>query len=219
MRKFLSASEARGLRAIRGFVMKEGRFPSVRELQRSLDYASPRSAAWILGRLRDKGYLRRRPDGRLQLARESETVTSSAQTVDVPLVGSVSCGSLLLAEENIEGTFPVATRLASPPYQYFILRASGDSMDQSGINDGDLLLVRQQCVARNGDSVVALVDGEATVKEFHISKGAIVLMPKSSNSAHRPIVLTVDFRVQGVVVTSFPDPTRMQEEERTEEGD
>ena len=127
-----------------------------------------------------------------------------AQTVDVPLVGSISCGVPVLAEENVEAMIPVSTKLAKPPAQYFLLRAKGDSMDQKGINDGDLLLVRQQTTARNGDIVVALIDDEATVKEFHSAGETVVLRPRSRNKDHQPIVLTKDFQIQGVVVTSIP---------------
>ena len=123
----------------------------------------------------------------------------------MPLVGTVACGTPLLAEENIEAIIPVSVKLAKPHYKYFLLKASGDSMDQAGINDGDLVLVRQQPAAEIGDIVVALIDDEATIKEFHVSDETIILKPRSTNKQHKPIILTRGFQVQGIVITSIPN--------------
>jgi len=132
------------------------------------------------------------------------TNNASAQTVKVPLLGDVACGTPIFAEENIEAFIPVSDKLIKSSYRYFILRASGDSMDDAGINDGDLVLIRQQQIAKNGDKVVALIDDEATIKEFHNNGNMIVLKPRSKNSTHQPIVLTTDFRIQGIVETVIP---------------
>ncbi len=121
-------------------------------------------------------------------------------------MGTVPCGLPLLAEENTEAWIPVSQRLAKPGAQYFLLHAVGDSMDQRGIHEGDLLLVRQQPVAENGDRIVALLGEEATVKEFRREGGKIVLMPRSSNPVHKPIILDSDFMIQGVVVDTLPNP-------------
>ena len=129
----------------------------------------------------------------------------SAKTITVPLIGTVSCGFPILANENTEAMIPVTTDLAKPPAKYFLLRTKGDSMNLKGINDGDIVLVRQQSVAEPGDSVVALIDDEVTIKEFHPSSHAIVLKPKSKNKKHKPIVLTKDFQIQGVIVTTIPN--------------
>lgn len=128
-----------------------------------------------------------------------------AQTVKIPLLGSVPCGAPLLAEENVENKFQISTALAKPPHKYFLLEAKGDSMDLAGIDDGDLVLVRQQVTAQNGDRIVALIDGEVTIKEYQASKGIIILKPKSRNLNHKQIVLTNDFQVQGIVVAVIPN--------------
>lgn len=130
--------------------------------------------------------------------------TMNVQTVKVPLLGDVACGTPIFAEENIDAFIPVSHKFIKPSNRYFILRASGDSMDDAGINDGDLVLIRQQQTAQSGDHVVALIDDEATIKEFHLNENMIVLKPKSKNSKHQPIVLTNDFRIQGVVETVIP---------------
>src|SRR5258706_46336 len=200
----LSAKQLEALKHIRNRIVHLGRPPSVRELQASLGYQSPRSAAMILEQLAELGFLRRRADGKLQLLRNIPGDSAHARTVEVPLVGAAPCGSPLLAEQNVEARIPVSDRLARPPHRYFLLRAIGDSMDQAGIEEGDLVLVKQQPAAENGDRVVALIDDEATIKEFRGTKGAVVLRPRSSNPTHQPIVLTTDFQVQGVVVTTVP---------------
>ena len=77
-------------------------------------------------------------------------------------------------------------------------------MNRSGINDGALILVKQQPTAVDGDMVVALIDDEATVKHFHRDTEMVVLKPNSTDHSHKPIVLTDDFAVQGVVVAVLP---------------
>jgi repressor LexA len=200
----LNEMELRVLRQVRNALVHDGRSPSVREVAKALGYSSPRSAFLLINSLIGKGLLRRRDDGRLQLRRDLAEAEDHARTVEVPLVGSVACGAPLLAEENIETFIPVSKSLARPGAKHFILRASGDSMDQAGIHDGDLLLVRQQSVAEEGDKVVALIDDNATVKEFRRGKGAVVLQPRSKNKEHKPILLTENFVVQGVVVSVLP---------------
>jgi repressor LexA len=129
---------------------------------------------------------------------------SHAETTKIPILGRVACGAPIFAEENIEAYISVSNELLNSSNKYFILRASGDSMDESGINDGDLVLIKQQQTANNGDRVVALIDEEATIKELQKKDNMIVLKPQSSNNTHQPIILTTNFRIQGVVETVIP---------------
>lgn len=201
----MSSREVEAIREIRNSLMYRGRIPSVRELMSSLGYRSPRSAAVLYENLATKGILRRKRDGNFQFVKDAaDNDNVRAQTVDVPLVGIVSCGAPILAEENVQAKIPVSTKLAKPPHKYFLLKAKGDSMDQKGINDGDMVLVRRQPTAQNGDAVVALIDDKATIKEFQAMGKVVVLKPRSKNKDHKPIVLTNDFQVQGVVVTAIP---------------
>lgn len=199
-----SPKQIEAVRHIRNSLVHKGRLPSVRELMKALGYKSPRSASLIIDELISKGILKKRPDGDLQLVKDPESHSRHAQTIDVPLVGSVACGMPLLAQENIEGFVSVSKMLAHAGSKYFLLRASGDSMNKARINDGDLVLIRQQSSAEEGEKVVALIDGEATVKELHFGQGAIALLPKSTNKKHKPIILTEDFQIQGVVVAVIP---------------
>lgn len=188
------------IRYIRNCLVRQGRTPSVRNLMEALGYKSPKSAQDILGQLEEKGVIKKHESGNYQLVNEPNFGPIYAQTVSVPIVGSVTCGRPVLAEENIEGFIPVSTAIAKPGAEYYLLHASGDSMDRAGITDGEMVLVRKQSVANEGDRVVALIDNEATIKEFRRSKGLVVLMPRSTNREHKPIILTDDFQVQGVVV-------------------
>ena len=203
--QLLSNRELEAIRQIRNSLMHRGKMPSVREMVTSLGYRSPRSASVLMKKLMSKRILRRKPNGSYQLIDNLHDDTMRAQTVDIPLVGTVACGTPVLAEENIEGMIPVSTKLAKSPHRYFLLKAKGDSMNEKGINDGDLVLVRQQLTADNGDMVVALVDDEATIKEFYRLGDMIVLKPRSTNKQHKPIILTKDFQIQGVVVTVIPN--------------
>ena len=197
--------ELEAIREIRNSLMHIGRIPSLRESMSSLGYKSPRSASLLVDKLIKKGVLRRKKDGALQFIKSLGDDTTRAQTVDVPLIGMVACGAPMLAEENVQAKIPVSTKLAKPPHHYFLLKAKGDSMDQKGIDDGDLVLVRQQTTANDGDMVVALIDDKATIKELRVVKETYVLNPRSSNKTHQPIVLTKDFQIQGVVVTTIPE--------------
>jgi repressor LexA len=110
----------------------------------------------------------------------------------------------MLAHENIEAYIPVSTNLAKRGYKYFLLRASGTSMNQAGINDKDIILIKQQNIAENGDRVVALINDEATVKIFERTNSVIILRPKSTEQKHKPIILTDNCQIQGIVIAVLP---------------
>lgn len=199
-REQFTKKELEAIRHIRNWLAHHGRTPSVRKLMEALGYKSPKSAQDILEQLEKKGIIEKLKSGSYRLVKEPNFGPAHAQTVSVPVVGLVTCGKPILAEENIEGYIPVSTAIAKPGAAYYILHASGDSMDKAGINDGEMVLVRKQPVANAGDRVVALIDDEATIKEFRRSKDLVVLMPRSTNQEHKPIILTDDFQIQGVVV-------------------
>ncbi len=201
----LSPSDFKGLFFIRDALRYRGQ-PTLQAIADHLGFKSRRSAALLIDRLTNKGYLERTPKGTLRVVREPEYKTQSGRTIQVPLVGTAPCGMPLLAEENVEAMIPVSQTIVRPGAVYFLLRASGTSMNKTGINDGDLVIVRQQPVAENGDRVVALIDDAATIKEYRREGGKIVLMPRSTDKRHKPIILERDFMIQGVVIDSIPYP-------------
>ena len=122
--------------------------------------------------------------------------------LDIPVVGRIAAGTPILAEQNIEDTFPIPARFAGRG-DNFMLTVRGDSMIEVGIYDGDYILVEQQNTARNGEIVVAMVDGfesEATVKTFYKEKDHIRLQPE--NSSMSPIIVN-DVKILGKVKGVF----------------
>jgi repressor LexA len=200
----LNEKETQTLKEIRNWLMAKGYSPSVRDLTAALGYKSPRSISVLLEKLTEKRAIKRDREGNIQIIDNFEGDESRVSTTDIPLVGAVACGAPVFAEENIVDRIPVDTRLVKSPNRYFFLKASGDSMNKKGINSGDLLLIRQQNTARDGDIVVALINDEATVKEFNRGKGVIVLKPYSKNPKHKPIIVTENLMIQGVVTSVIP---------------
>ena len=140
----------------------------------------------------------------MSFARSEGGLVKSPITVEmmsIPLVGSAPCGNPLLGEENIEEYIEVEKSKIKPGYKYFILRAEGDSMNLAGINDGDLVLCRQQLKGETGDRVVALLGGEnVTIKEYGPRiDGVRQLFPKSTNKKHQAITPDEGDSVQGIV--------------------
>lgn len=201
----LTAKELKALYFIKDEIDYRGRSPSYRQIKEHIGFGSPRSAYVLVDRLIEKGFLNKTPKGSFTIAKAFGDERSE-RTVPIPLVGSAPCGLPLLAEENIEVMIPVSQRIARPGARYFLLRAIGNSMDQAGIDNGDLVLVRQQPIANEGERIVALIDDEATIKEFHHKGTKVVLKPRSSNPQHQPIILDQEFMIQGVVIDTIPNP-------------
>lgn len=192
------------LAVLQRWIAQEGHPPTIEELRQELGVGSTRTVLRYLQELEEEGAIRRWPGSRgIRLLRQPETGIS---TTPVPLVGEAPAGSLTLAEQNLEGWVRMPNEMLRPPgSKFFLLRVRGNSMDRAKIGglpieSGDLVLVRQEPVAEPGQIVVALVDGEATIKRLVQGQGYWMLKPESSSAEHRPIILTEDFQVQGVVV-------------------
>ncbi|MFA5029616.1 MAG: transcriptional repressor LexA [Patescibacteria group bacterium] len=201
MTKNLNDKDKRAFSLIRNKIAHYGVSPSLREINEVTGGKSPRSASLVVDRLVRAGLIKKTGQG---LILTNIQQANSVSTVEVPLVGAVTCGEPMLAEENIQTRIPVSTMLAKKGFTYFLLRAIGDSMDQAGINSGDLLLIRQQESADTGERVVALINDEATVKILENKGDVVILRPKSSNKTHKPIILTSNCLIQGVVDAVLP---------------
>lgn len=192
----LTTKQKEVLEAIEHHVRLNKEAPTLRQLMNELDYAKPSSVQRHVDALRAKGALPAVKQWKRGVQTDPEPVKY------IPLVGSVPCGSPLLAEENVEAHVPYsASRLRSPRAKYFFLRASGTSMNLAGIQDGDLMLVRQQDTANIGDKIIALIGDEATCKFLgQTEDGWYELKPHSSDPKHqKPRVMLEDFSIQGVV--------------------
>ncbi len=175
--------------------------PTVREIGDAVGLSSPSTVHSHLSALVDHGYLRRDPSK----PRAIEVVDDGrsgdlrrAPVRDVPLVGRIAAGSPILAEEDIEEIFPLPTELVGND-PVFMLRVSGDSMIEAGIFDGDLVVIKRQADANEGDLVAALIDGEeATVKRFRREAGKVILIPE--NRSYEPMVFNDGVEILGRVV-------------------
>ncbi len=166
-----------------------GRPPSVREVQERFGFRAVESARAQLEALVAEGRLEKEPGVargyRLPRAASRRSAGSTAPaTALVPVVGRVQAGELTTALEEPEGFLAVQSRL--PAEDLFALRVRGDSMRDAGILDGDMVVVRRQPAARDGEIVVALVGDEATVKTLRLRRGRVELHPANPDFA--PIV-------------------------------
>ncbi|MEW6031432.1 MAG: transcriptional repressor LexA [Bacillota bacterium] len=193
----LTSRQKQILEFIKRQTRERGYPPSVREIGEAVGLSSSSTVHGHLARLEEKGYLRRDPTKprAIEVLDEGRAVQRH-RLVNVPLVGRVTAGTPILAVENIEDYIPLPRDLAGGEGT-FLLSVRGDSMIGAGIHDGDLLIVRPQPSADDGDIVVALLEDEATVKRFYRDKRGIRLQPE--NPALEPIV-TRDVRILGKVI-------------------
>ena len=181
--------------------------PTIEELRRLLGVGSTRTVLRYLDALKAEGYIDRWSGARGLRMRKGGT--PGLETRLVPIVGEAPAGQLMPAEENMLGQVQMPKDFLKPPSaKFFLLRVRGDSMNRAKvegqtIEDGDLVLVRQQERADPGKVVVALVDGEATIKKLVKAAGYYVLQPESTNPKNRPIIVAQDFRIQGIVRRVF----------------
>ncbi|MBE4908635.1 transcriptional repressor LexA [Bacillus luteolus] len=179
------------LNFIKEEVKAKGYPPSVREIGEAVGLASSSTVHGHLSRLESKGLIRRdptKPRAIEILELDSSSHIPKSNVINVPIIGKVTAGLPITAVENIEEFFPLPDRFVSPDDNVFMLEIMGESMIEAGILDGDLVIVRQQQTANNGDIVVAMTeDDEATVKRFFKEKDYIRLQPE--NSSLEPIIL------------------------------
>ncbi|MCH5157960.1 MAG: repressor LexA [Clostridiales bacterium] len=185
---------------IESFYFERGFLPTVREIA-SMCGTSKSNAAQYLSDMASRGLAVKTDDGYAT----NNTLLSRRDIVFVPKVGCVPCGPLTEEYEDIEEYVPLPTALTGRG-EYFLLTASGDSMIKAGISDGDLLLIKRQQFAHNGDIAVALVNGEVTLKRFYIDekRGTVVLHPENDNMDD---IVVPECSVQGVAVKVIKDLT------------
>ena len=160
--------------------------PSVREIGEAVGLSSSSTVHNHLNQLERRGLIKRDPSKSrtVQLVQDVAVDTQRRNAISVPIVGNVAAGAPILAEQNIEDHLLLSPELAQEGF--FLLRVRGDSMVNACILDGDLVLVKPQQEASNGTIVVALVDGDATVKRFERGNGHVKLI--AENPAYEPIV-------------------------------
>jgi len=178
---------SRVTQVLRGFYHKHKRPPSYEEVRRLFGYRSKNAAFWLMGRLREKGIVSR--DGRGKLILEAAG--------GVRLLGTVQAGFPSPAEEELIDTVSLDEYLVAHPEKTYLIKVTGDSMEGAGIREGDLVLVERGRTARNGDIVVAQVDGEWTMK-FYEKRGSKVRL-NAANERYPSLFPKTELVIGGVV--------------------
>ena len=191
----LTQRQQRIVEFIQDTVRDRGYPPTVREIGEAVGLTSSSSVHSQLRNLERKGYITKDPSKPRAIGLPTE-----AHAVSVPLIGSIAAGAPTLATEDVEDYVAVPEGFAADDRDHFALRVNGDSMVGAGILDGDLVVVRRQDHARNGEIVAALLSGvaeeEATVKRFRRQEDRVLLVPE--NPSMEPFEMT-DGRIVGVV--------------------
>ncbi|MBE7042432.1 MAG: transcriptional repressor LexA [Ruminococcaceae bacterium] len=203
----LTEKQKNVLAFIEQFTRENGYPPSVREIGAAVGLTSTATVHGYLERLEKKGYLDRaalktramrvvNPEAEESVQTE---ITADEKYMEVPIVGRVAAGSPILAQEQVEGYLPLSFDFARNK-DLFVLHVKGESMINVGIYDGDLIIVSRQPDAKNGDTVVALIEDEATVKTFYREKDYIRLQPENDTMAP---ILVKEVAILGKVVGLF----------------
>ncbi len=197
----LSARQRDVLDFVSSSISQSGRPPTYREIGDALGISSTNGVADHVKALVRKGFLTKARGGAargIQLT-EKAGPTHRGDVVSVPIVGHVAAGQPILADENYERSIHLDASMVGGGGRCFALRVRGDSMIEEGILDGDVVIVREQNSARNGEIVVALVDGEATVKFYFREGTRIRLQPAHPTMAPIYVDRSSDATIQGVV--------------------
>lgn len=166
---------------IKNEIQRQGYPPAVREICKGVNLKSTSTVHGHLEKLETKGYIRKdptKPRAIEILDKNDDFLLIRKRTVDIPIVGKITAGVPILAVENIEDTYPVPLEMVEG-HDVFMLTVQGESMIDAGILDGDLVLIKEQPTASNGDIVVALLGEEATLKRFFREKDRIRLQPEN----------------------------------------
>lgn len=208
--KELNEKEKKILDFLNSEIAERGYPPSVREICKAVGLKSTSTVHAYLEKLDKDGYIIKDATKPRALkvvgskvqrpVYEQEGLYSRKELVDIPIIGKVTAGVPILAVENIEDTFPLPVELVQNSDAY-MLRVQGDSMIEAGILDKDLVLVKQQSTASNGEIVVALIDDEATVKTFYKEKTHVRLQPRNPN--YDPIIVKDNLQILGKVIGVF----------------
>ena len=197
----ISAKQREILEYIKSEILSKGYPPAVREICEAVNLKSTSSVHSHLETLEKNGFIRRDPtkpraieicDDNFQMVR--------TEMASLPVIGTVAAGTPILAEENIDSYFPVPAEIVPIGEPSFVLKVKGDSMINVGIFNGDQIFVQQCSTAKNGDTIVALVDDSATVKTFYKEKDYIRLQPE--NDDMEPIIVS-DCQILGKVFGVF----------------
>ena len=190
MEKKITKRQEDVLDYIKKYIVEHGYPPATREIGAALGLSSPATVHTHLKRLEDAGYIKKTNSKfrTIEILVDNEYEQKNDDLVKVPLLGKITCGSPIEAIETPDEWFTLPASLIPAKETVFTLRASGESMINKGIYDGDVVIVQKQKIARNGDIVVAMtMDNEVTLKTFYKENNHIRLQPE--NDTMEPIYL------------------------------
>lgn len=177
---------------IQKYIENNGFAPTVRDICSDMQIKSTATAHYYLNKLKERGLVIKPNDKKRAISIKSKFDAP----ITVPLIGTVTAGTPILAVENFEGYYPIPQEFSTDS-DLFMLKVKGDSMINAGIFDGDKIIVKKQETANNGDIVVCLIDDSATVKRFFSKDGKIILHPE--NDLMEDIILDEAY-ILGLVV-------------------
>lgn len=173
--------------------------PSIREIGKALGISTLKGVTCHLEALERKGFIDRNSSARGIKINFLEDLFLSTHIIKLPLIGQVAAGKPILSEQSIEEYISVPKHMVGGNTAgAYLLRVKGDSMIDDAIFDGDIIIVRSGLQANNGDIVVAVINGEATVKRFYKERAKVRLQP--SNDKYEPIIVKEDFQLAGKVI-------------------
>jgi len=192
------------LEFIKKTTFKKGVLPTFREIMQFFGFKSIKTVQDHLKALEKKGYIKKDPNKSRSIVLDDFS-KALKDTIRVPILGQISAGKPILAEENIEGYINLDKFLIKHSKDIFALKVKGDSMTGAGILDGDYVIVKKQPTVENGSIACILIDNEATVKRFYKKENYIELKPE--NPDYKPIIktrdTTTDILILGKVVGVF----------------
>lgn len=195
---------------IKEYTQSNGYAPTQREIKDAFELKSFGSVQRYLKYLKEAGYLTQDWNSKrgLTLVEEEEksrtsstaSINEDPHTASIPHLGDIAAGIPIEAIEQCDQHVTISQEMIKPGHKHYALTVKGDSMIEDGILDGDMAIIRYKSTANRGETIVAIVDGEATLKKYHKTKNSIELHP--ANSSMQPIIVNQeqDFKVAGQLV-------------------
>ena len=163
---------------LKEYTEEKGYPPTIRDICEAVSLKSTSTVHRYLKELEGKGFIKRDPS-KPRALEIAELCAPKKEMVNIPIVGKITAGLPILATENVEDTFPLPIDYIKHDNELFMLRVSGESMINAGINDNDLAIIESTNSARNGEIIVALIEDCVTIKRFFKEKNHIRLQPEN----------------------------------------
>jgi repressor LexA len=186
-------------------VNEKGYQPTIRDMMKIINVKSLRGVTYHLDELQRKGYIIKERLSRgiaiqdrafYELSLGSQT--NKIENVSIPLIGRIAAGNPIVAYEEYSEKISISSEIAKNSFDYFGLWVEGDSMIEDHIQEGDIVIIKKQNYARNGQIIAAVVNDSTTLKRFYQKNGLFILQP--ANSKYEPIIIKDNLTINGVLV-------------------